>query len=84
MPVLDGFAATRALRARGEQVKIIAITANSLDGDREACLAAGMDDYLAKPITLEGLQHMLDRYLDFLPGSEIGAGLRSGEPQSVS
>ena len=62
MPVLDGLAATRSIRARepsGDRVLIIAATANAIQEDRERCLAAGMDDYLSKPFTLQKLRDKL-------------------------
>jgi len=64
MPVMDGYEATRCLRqAYGNHVPIIAVTASALKEDVELCLAAGMSDYLAKPIQLSDLAAMLDRWL---------------------
>jgi signal transduction histidine kinase/DNA-binding response OmpR family regulator len=62
MPGMDGLAASREIRARyGRGPRIIAMTGNALEGDRELCLAAGMDDYIAKPIRMEQLAAALDR-----------------------
>ena len=68
MPEMDGYQATaeiRRLHLEGalERIPIIALTANALPEDRERCLAAGMDDYLSKPIARDDLQAMLDKYL---------------------
>lgn len=65
MPVMDGYEATRRLRlqAQGSDVPIIAVTASALKEDVELCLAAGMSDYLAKPIQLSDLEAVLDRWL---------------------
>ena len=66
MPVMDGYAATAAIRASAgalARVPIIALTANALPEDRQRCLAAGMDDYLSKPIRLEALATCLRRWL---------------------
>ncbi len=62
MPNLDGLEATRRIRANGSKVKIIALTADALVGDREKCLAAGMDDYLAKPVRLDDLRRTLQQF----------------------
>ncbi|WP_336857005.1 hybrid sensor histidine kinase/response regulator [Sinomonas albida] len=65
MPVMDGFAATRAIRALsgdGATVPIIAMTAGASDEDRERCLAAGMDDYLSKPVDPAALEAALIRW----------------------
>ncbi|NTV37523.1 MAG: response regulator, partial [Anaerolineaceae bacterium] len=67
MPQMDGFAATREIRAyeaNSEQhIPIIAMTANAMQGDREACLASGMDDYISKPVTIENLKSMIEFWL---------------------
>ncbi|MFA9216232.1 MAG: ATP-binding protein [Sphingomonadaceae bacterium] len=66
MPGLDGLAATRQIRLReliqGGHVPIIAMTARAMAGDRERCLEAGMDDYLARPVDGQQLREMLARY----------------------
>ncbi|MGH3056488.1 MAG: response regulator, partial [Gaiellaceae bacterium] len=67
MPLMDGFAASRAIRVReaatGRHVPIVALTANALVGDAEDCIAAGMDDHLAKPYTRKQLARALARWL---------------------
>lgn len=63
MPVMDGFATAREIRARGRaDLPLIAVTAHAFTSDRERCLAAGMNDYLAKPVTLRALGEMVRRW----------------------
>ena len=63
MPVLDGWKATQEIRKRDEtsHIPVIGLSANAMEGDREACLEAGADDYLAKPILGEALVDVLAR-----------------------
>ncbi len=68
MPVMDGYQATKAIRdpnsqVTNHQIPIIAMTANAMQGDREKCLAAGMDDHIAKPIDPQKLHRALDEWL---------------------
>jgi PAS domain S-box-containing protein len=71
MPEMDGFDTTRAIRAieraTGRHIPIIAMTAHAMQGDREACLAAGMDDYIAKPMTSRTLAAVLNIRLPTTP-----------------
>jgi CheY-like chemotaxis protein len=62
MPQADGFEATRTIRASGVDAPIIALTASAVDGERERCLAAGMNDYLSKPIDRKRLEAVLVRW----------------------
>jgi len=82
MPIMDGLAAARTIRSvegNGRRVPIIALTGNAMPGDREACVAAGMDDYLAKPFSLSALRSILDRWTG--PGTAAivaGGAVRQG------
>ena len=81
MPELDGFAATGAIRAREEElglprVPIVALTANAFESDRERCLEAGMDEYLAKPFREEELRALLACYLLPIDADGIRKGVR--------
>jgi PAS domain S-box-containing protein len=73
MPEMDGLDATRAIRSAeresGRHIIVVALTANVLEGDREACTAAGMDDFLAKPLQLEALRAVLEHWL---PVQQLG------------
>ncbi len=81
MPEMDGFEATAAIRASeqftGGRLPIVAMTADALQGDRERCLAAGMDDYVSKPVTLDSLRAALGRWL---PPTADGATVRPTAP----
>ena len=75
MPQMDGLAATRALRAAGYTVPILAMTANAFNEDRAACLAAGMNDHVAKPVDPERLFDTLLRWLPARAPADAGAPL---------
>jgi CheY-like chemotaxis protein len=67
MPGIDGFDATAAIRTReqksGFRTPIVGLTAQAMDGDRERCLLAGMDDYVSKPATLDKLEEILQKWV---------------------
>ena len=68
MPIVDGYQATRLIREgkagdKYKQAKIIAVTANALDTDRQKCLDAGMDDYISKPLKVDSFTTLVKQYL---------------------
>jgi CheY-like chemotaxis protein len=72
MPEMDGFEATasiRRLESAGRRIPIVALTANAMPGDRERCLSAGMDDYIAKPSRIDELGRVIGRWTSVVPTS---------------
>lgn len=96
MPIMDGFQATVAIRHQEQfteqHIPVIALTANAVSGDRERCLACGMDDYLSKPFTQEQLGNLLAQWLPTIslaaapatPASRSKAGIqRELDPRAI-
>jgi CheY-like chemotaxis protein len=86
MPTMGGFEATAHIRQHeqttGDHIPIIAVTAHTQPGDRERCLAAGMDEYLPKPVTLETLRPVLEPYLPQSSASTNGRPSQGVRPAS--
>jgi len=86
MPEMDGFAASRAIRTReamspgSGRLPIVALTAFAMSGDRERCLAAGMDDYLEKPIRRERLTAILARFTGVVTDPDAAEATVAGTP----
>ena len=73
MPGMDGLTATRKLRARGIRTPVVALTANAFEEDRRACLEAGMDDFLTKPIEPAALRSALARWTSTKEGAKLAS-----------
>jgi CheY-like chemotaxis protein len=71
MPELDGYEATKIIRAKGNKIPVIAVTANAMSGERERCLALGMNDFITKPVVREQLVAALTRVLKVNIGDQI-------------
>jgi signal transduction histidine kinase/DNA-binding response OmpR family regulator len=84
MPEMDGLEATRRIRdpnsaVRNQEIPIVAMTADALQGDQKRCLDAGMNDYVTKPISPQALANALDAWLPRAPGGAAAGGAAPGE-----
>ncbi|MDD5757524.1 MAG: ATP-binding protein [Desulfobulbaceae bacterium] len=87
MPLMDGLVATaniRAIEKEGERIPIVAMTAHALTGDREKCLASGMDDYLSKPLSIRALALVLLKWLGREVESNIPCDIIQGLPEQMA
>jgi PAS domain S-box-containing protein len=86
MPKMDGFQATRLIRDKeketGLHLPVIAMTAHAMKGDREKCLAVGMDDYIAKPLNVKQLSETIARVMSLLPAAGEDAGRPTKKTQA--
>jgi CheY-like chemotaxis protein/HPt (histidine-containing phosphotransfer) domain-containing protein len=82
MPIMDGLAATRAIRAMeaagGRRLPIVALTANAFASDLESCRNAGMDDHVAKPVSMDALLAAVDRWSAAVPAPVLSPAPRAG------
>lgn len=89
MPVLDGLEATRRLRSGAAKVldphvPVIALTANAMRGDREVCMQAGMDDYLPKPVTMDRVRAVVEKWLAPGASHRRGSGIMLPNPVEMA
>jgi CheY-like chemotaxis protein/HPt (histidine-containing phosphotransfer) domain-containing protein len=87
MPEMDGYEATRTIRryeaATGKHIPIVAMTAHAMQGDRELCIAAGMDDYMTKPLSMEKLREMLLRWMTQATPTTVKTTMTPAEEQAA-